>query len=171
MPTWLQRLRKFITTLTDILISGREAGLWQKGNVPVVGHFTEKPQALLGAGRLKKRIKRELVEAGLRNVQSRIDTPQERKVILDGVHVPGMTEQSAWMVSIGLALANALLEVLASSSPELLLTDWKLWLHGIGVALVSKFLLWLKQDSHNATAVIKQQTFVDVANVTTAPKE
>jgi len=53
------------------------------------------------------------------------------------------------------ALVNGILEVLASTDPSTLLKDWHLYVHTILIALVSKFFLWLRQNSEHGTAVIE----------------
>ena len=181
MPAWLTKIRKILTIIADIFIAGREGGLWQKGNVPIVGQFTEKPlnpQSLLGLGKVKQKVKEKLVEAGIRNIQHRIDTPQERKVLLDGIHVPGMTEKSAWLLAIAFGLADMVLGAISTSDGSLLLTNWRAWLHSVVISIDwaswfdaswsvagAKLFLWMKQDSHNSVAIIKQQTFSDVAEI------
>jgi hypothetical protein len=121
---------------------------------------------------VKSSIKKYVVGKGLEQAQAAIDTQPEReqiaKVVVEGLHLPGLPKSYAWVVAIVSALINMLLEVLAASDPAQLLTDWHVYAHAVGVAFVGKFFLWIRQNSDNGTAVIEQRTIRaldDVAGV------
>lgn len=166
IPPLLLKIRGLLTKLTDFLILGRKAGAWSVENTPrfLVGN-TPAPQGLLGGpvAAVKGKIREKVVKIGVKNIQKRIDTPEERKVILDRIHVPGIPTHFAWILSAFVALLDAALEAASTSDVNLLMTDWRQWLHIIGVAVVTKFLLWLKEDSHQSTVVLDAATVKNVA--------
>ena len=111
---------------------------------------------------LKGSIKSYVVKKGLDEAQSKIDTQPERdqvtRIVIEGLHLPGLPKSYAWVLSIATALTNMILEVLASSDTSLLLSNWRLYAKAVLVALVSKFFLWVRQNSANGTAVIEAAT-------------
>lgn len=111
---------------------------------------------------IKGSMKRYLVEKGLEHAQAQIDTKPERdqvtRVVIDGLHLPGLPKSYAWLLSIVAALSDMVLEVLAASDPALLLSDWRIYAKAVLVALVGKFFLWVRQNSANGTAVLESAT-------------
>ena len=171
IPVWLQKLRVVLSKVADFFIAGREAGLWQKDHGPIQQFVTPiaiqaNTQALSSpVASIKGMLKRKLINLGISAAQKRIDTPEERKVLISGIHVPGMTEGNAWIVAAFTAFLDALFTVLATADPSTLLTDWQTYLRAVGIILVSKLLLWLKQDSHNGTVVLPAQAVTDISNI------
>lgn len=179
IPGW-PVIKKFLGALTDLLLIGRKGGLYEVGQGPNLGTT---PHFLVGNaapapffGDAKDKIKDALVKAGLQNVQKRFDTPEEAKVIISGIHVPGVSADRAWIASLFTGLATMLLVAVGQSDAHLLLVNWREWLiavinHvdwmafsvGLGTTLKDKFFLWIKQDSHNATVVLKQDTVKNIA--------
>jgi hypothetical protein len=119
---------------------------------------------------VKSSIKKYVVGKGLEQAQAAIDTQPEReqiaKVVVEGLHLPGLPKAYSWVLAVVTALVNMLLEVLASSDPSQLLTDWHVYAHAVGVAFVGKFFLWIRQNSDNGTAVIEQRTIRALDDVT-----
>ena len=107
---------------------------------------------------IKGRIRTAIVIKGLQDVQSYIDTPEERRVIIDKVHVPGLPLRYAWVLALAGGVGDLLLESLSTSDPALLLSDWRSWANATLVVFAGKLFLWIKQDSHNGTAVVRVST-------------
>lgn len=179
LPSWLFPVRKFLGALTDILTMGRKAGLWSQGAGPQIPQrFVEIPPAQPLIGGLKAAVKGRIVKAGLDNIKHSIDTPEERRVIVAGIHVPGIPESYAWLLAMFAGLAEMILAAVSASDTSLLLTDWQAWLnsvlisvdwstwlHGAITLVGAKLYLWIKQDSHNSTAVLKAETVSNIAEV------
>lgn len=108
---------------------------------------------------IKDNIKAYVVNKGLQQAQAKIDTASEReqvtRVVVDGLHLPGLPKSYAWVLSIVAAAVNGVLEVLASTDPSTLMKDWHLYAHTVALALVGKFFLWMRQNSEHGTAVLE----------------
>jgi len=124
--------------------------------------------------KLEGSIKTYVVKKGLEHAQAQIDTKPERdqvtRVVVEGLHLPGLPKSYAWLAAIVAALSDMGLEVLASSDPALLLSDWKLYAKAVLVAFVGKFFLWVRQNSANGTAVLETKV-IDKINATLAEPE
>lgn len=181
IPPFLLKIRGLIGKITDALVAGRKAGLWSESAGPnisqrfMAGNLAE-PQPILGG--VKEKIKERIVEAGLNNVKAKIDTPEERTAIISGIHVPGIPTKYVWVLALFTGLGEMVLTALSTSDAHLLVTnwhawlqgvvmsiDWSAWFHGVVTAIGAKFFLWLKEDSHNATAVVKTSTIATIAEI------
>lgn len=107
---------------------------------------------------VKSKIRTAIVIKGLQDVQSYIDTPEERRALIENVHIPGLPLRYAWVFAIMGGVGDLLLESLSTSDPALLLSDWRQWAHATLVVFAGKLFLWIKQDSHNGTAVVRVST-------------
>jgi hypothetical protein len=112
---------------------------------------------------IKSRLRTAIVIKGLQDAQTYIDTPEERRAIVEGIHIPGLPLRYAWVMAIMGGVANLLLEALSTSDPGLLLSDWHAWAHAVAVVFVGKVFLWIKQDSKNGTAVVRVETAQNIA--------
>jgi len=119
---------------------------------------------------VKSSIKRYVVGKGLEQAQEAIDTAPEReqiaRVVVEGLHLPGLPKTYSWVLAIVTALVNMLLEVLAASDPSQLLTDWRVYARAVGIAFVGKFFLWIRQNSEHGTAVIEQRSIQAIQDAT-----
>lgn len=112
---------------------------------------------------VKSKIRTAIVIKGLQDVQSYIDTPEERRALIENVHVPGLPLRYAWVLAIMGGVGDLLLESLSTSDPALLLSDWRQWTHAVLVVFAGKLFLWIKQDSKNGTVVMRVATAQNIA--------
>lgn len=83
---------------------------------------------------LKKKIAKVIIKQGAKEVRSRIDTPEERKQLVEKVKIPGLPPWASWAVAV---LAALLLETLNSAGFDLLVAgDYAAW----GDLLVKTFI-------------------------------
>lgn len=115
---------------------------------------------------VKGKIKSYVINKGLEEAKSKIDTAEEReeitKRVVSGLHLPGLPKQYAWLLSLLTAAIDSSLEVLSTSDTSLILSDWHTYVRFVAVALVSKFFLWLRQNSANGTAVLEQKVITKI---------
>ena len=107
-----------------------------------------------------KAIKVAIVKKSLQNVLNKIDTPEERKVVVDNIHIPGVSPRTAWFLSILLSL---FLEVITTVDINLLFSNWQDWVKLVGVGLCLRMSMWLQQETNSGTAVIHTNTAKAIA--------
>lgn len=112
---------------------------------------------------IKNRVRTAIVVKGLQHAQTYVDTPEERRALIENVHIPGLPLKYAWVLAVLGGVADVLLETVSTSDPALLLSDWKTWAHGVLVVFAGKLFLWIKQDSKNGTAVVRVSTAKTIA--------
>jgi hypothetical protein len=176
-PWWKNVLQYLFTALGALKSAGvfsKEAGINLPAQRFMVGNAA--PQPLLGG--LKAKVKGKIVEAGIKNIQKKIDTPEERKTIIDGIHVPGIPARFTWLISALGAVAMALMDAASHADPALLLAgeikgwvmgvvyavDWgNLW-QGASAFIALKIAFWTRQDSHNSTVVLDSKVVKGIAS-------
>lgn len=123
---------------------------------------------------VKAGIKNYVVNKGLQEAQSKIDTAPEReqvtRVIIDNLHLPGLPKKYAWVLALATAAIGSILDTLASSDTSLLVTNWKLYLKFFLIAVVSKFFLWMRQNTTNGIAVVEAATITKINDKLTEDK-
>jgi hypothetical protein len=171
LPPFVVNLQKWIGALRRILNAGNAAGLWpsQEATPRFMVRNTPPPQGFLSpVTAIKNKVKEKVVEVGIKNIQKKIDTPEERKTIIDGIHVPGLPARFTWVLSALGAVATAVLAAVSQSDPSLLIAgEWRAWAASViysvdwqnlwqaaSTFIGLKIAFWTKQDSHNSTAVI-----------------
>ena len=169
-PLW----KLILNLIYSALGAAKSAGVFTREESPRF-LVSAAPKGFAPTTALKDKVKNYVVKKGLEQAQAKIDTQPEReqvsKVIIDGLHLPGLPKSYAWLVAIATALVNMLLEVLAASDPTLLLSDWRVYVQAILVALISKFFLWIRQNSDHGTAVIEAKAINAVNSVLESGKK
>ena len=174
LPPFVLRIQAWIGTLRAILNSGHAAGLWPQQEATPRFMVGSAPQAFMGS--VTGPIKRKVVEVGLSNIKKKIDTPEERQVIVDNIHIPGLPARYTWVLSALGAILMALMESASHSDMGMLVNDPRGWaavvltsvdwagLWQAAAALIGlKIAFWTKQDSHSGTVVIPTKAVKGIA--------
>jgi len=181
-PLW----KLLLTLLYNGLGIAHNAGLFEKANgMPklLVSPATPRaPEPLLGG--IKDKFKEKVAKIGLDNIQARIDTEEERKTIVEGLHIPGLPARLTWIVSALGGLLMAVLGAAAHVPTEILVhegvrewathvfyaVNWiELW-QGVSAFVLTKIAFVTQQDSHRGTAVVPTKNVAGIVEVEELPQ-